>query len=61
MLTLFEPDNKNVNTGAHGYVYAFKAHAVAWKCTEHTKSKILGYALYNVGGVTTMDLLTSLN
>ena len=49
MLKLFEPDNENITTGGDGYVHAFKAHAVAWKCT---KSKILGY---NVGGVITMD------
>ena len=41
MLKLFEHDNENVNTGADGYAHAFKAHSVAWKCTEHTKSKIL--------------------
>ena len=60
MLKLFESDNENVNTDADGYVHAFKAHAVAWKCTEHTKYKILGCGIYNasynVGGVTTMDL-----
>ena len=54
MLKLFEPDNENVNTGADGYAHALKAHAVAWKCTEHTKSKILGCGIC----VTTM---TSLN
>ena len=43
MLKLFEPDNENFNTGADGYVHAFKAQSVAWKCTEHTKSKILVY------------------
>ena len=45
MLKLFEPDNENVNTGADGYAHAFEAHAVAWKCTEHTKSNILGYGI----------------
>ena len=34
---LFEPDNENVNTGADGYVHAFKA--VAWNAQ---RSKILG-------------------
>ena len=55
MLKLFESDNENVNTGADGYVHAFKAHGNA-QSIPNPKYWGVVYASYNVGGVTTMDL-----